>query len=278
MASAWFQFRALFRKNLLGMKRNIIMSIIEVTFPIVLLMVGHFVRVAFTREHNHYKDQYKDNEYRTGAQQFFIDKSIMSFNPDILNATYNQLAYMAMHFPEYNLSNLQKFSDSDIHNLNKKIADTFNTTDLAFGKWDYLAKTGDKYTFVIPTYKGFSIKPIVSIICAERKTIAYVGTAFDPEDTGEFNCKTDTLLCNIARSISVIDPNFTDYHFKKFENITEMNDYVEAHDYGDLSKNKPEICFGISAFKDAEKKYRVNLHYFDNYILEGKKLNFYELI
>lgn len=269
MASAWYQFRALFRKNLLGMKRNIVMSIIEITFPIVLLMIGHFVREAFTREHHHYKEE-------GGIDKFVVAKSLISFPPDIEYAHLEELKEIAkmLNFTD-DFTQLQALTDQNISDFNMAMKYQFHS-DIGLGAWTYEDKAGGKNRFVIPTYKGFSIKPLISIICHDRFKIAYVGTAFDDEEEESFDCTKNTLLCSIAQSIKIVDgllPGFQRYGFKRFSSIKEMNDYVEASDYGKKA-NKPEICFGISAFKEGEKDYSVNLHYFDNYILEGKKLYF----
>ena len=46
--SAWWQFRALIKKNALTLKRSIFMTLMEIFYPIILMLVGYLVEKAFS--------------------------------------------------------------------------------------------------------------------------------------------------------------------------------------------------------------------------------------
>ena len=65
--SAWWQFRALIKKNILTFKRSIFMTLMEIFYPIILMLVGYLVMNAFSSK------KYKWEQEGT-IDKYLIDK------------------------------------------------------------------------------------------------------------------------------------------------------------------------------------------------------------
>ena len=65
--SAWWQFRALIRKNMLTLKRSIFMTLMEIFYPIILMLIGYLVMNAFSSK------EYKWEQEGT-IDKYLIDK------------------------------------------------------------------------------------------------------------------------------------------------------------------------------------------------------------
>ncbi len=245
------------------MRRNVPLTLIEIFFPIGLMAVAFGVRQAFPRTTIRYSKE-------GGNKQFMINKSTMSLPIDTMyEALFNWT--LLVGYILGNETDIQKLNETEIENVNEQMRN-LSGTNLGIGRWTYMDKAGGEHPFNIPTYKGFSLKPIISTICYDRFIIAYVGDAMGEIDnkTDPFSCQNDTLICHIARTIYSFDgvvqdllgANFSQkYKFTQFESIKTMEDYLTADDYG--SANKPLLCFGMSAFNKESGGYQVNLHYFD---------------
>ena len=65
--SAWWQFKALMRKNILTLKRSIFMTLMEIFYPIILMLICYLIKLAFDST----KVTWEDEE---GLEQYLINK------------------------------------------------------------------------------------------------------------------------------------------------------------------------------------------------------------
>jgi hypothetical protein len=75
--SAWWQFRALIRKNLLTLKRSIFMTLLEIFYPIILMLVGYLVK------HNAFSSQKFTWEGEGTMPEYLIDKGNLGLDYSI---------------------------------------------------------------------------------------------------------------------------------------------------------------------------------------------------
>lgn len=61
--SAWWQFRALIRKNALTLKRSIFMTLMEIFYPIILMLIGYLVMNAFSSKEYKWEQEGTIDEY-----------------------------------------------------------------------------------------------------------------------------------------------------------------------------------------------------------------------
>ena len=120
--------------------------------------------------------------------------------------------------------------------------------------------TTDNITF---SWYGLSILPALSICSAfnrlqtPRPLIATIGIPESIKNKLIF----DSMIYQQIFNISVTNDNFID-----FNNIQEMESYVEDATFG--TESKPAICFGMR-LEEKENGYNYSLHYFDSLFDEG---------
>ena len=71
--SAWWQFKALMRKNILTLKRSIFMTLMEIFYPIGLMLVCYLIKLAFDST----KVTWEDEE---GLEQYLVNKGNFGFD------------------------------------------------------------------------------------------------------------------------------------------------------------------------------------------------------
>ena len=71
--SLWWQFKALMRKNILTLKRSIFMTLIEIFYPIGLMLVCYLIKLAFDST----KVTWEDEE---GLEQYLVNKGNFGFD------------------------------------------------------------------------------------------------------------------------------------------------------------------------------------------------------
>ena len=71
--SAWFQFRALIRKNALTLKRSFFMTLMEIFYPIILMLVGYLVEKAFSSKKYSWSGEGSLDDYLVDKGNFGID-------------------------------------------------------------------------------------------------------------------------------------------------------------------------------------------------------------
>ena len=158
-----------------------------------------------------------------------------------------------------NTSKLQDFTDVQISEYNKLL----ENTSLSLEKWVWTDKAKTDHNINIPSYKGFSLKPL-AINCFNRFLVGFVGKEF-PED----------LIKQIWNILALTDGSvwYQKLNYTTFESISDLESYVTDGDYG--KEGKDPICFAVRYdYNETNDKYITSLHYFDNYIMEGIEVNY----
>ena len=135
--SAWWQFRALIRKNLLTLKRSIFMTLLEIFYPIILMLVGYLVK------HNAFSSQKFTWEGEGTMPEYLIDKGNLGLDYSI----YTNLPSSASSAPSGTVGS---------------------------GIWKYIDPLGKEHPTTLTTFHGLPLKPLTTI-CYNRFTIAFVG-------------------------------------------------------------------------------------------------------
>ena len=234
----WWQFRALIRKNVLTLKRSIFMTLMEIFYPIILMLIGHFVKLAFASEKFTYSGEGSDDNYLVDKGNFAVD--------------YNLYPHLA---------ETSKMADPTSYFSDKPSLVTPITTikgNLGADKkiWKYIDPLKDVHDIGVSTMSGAPLKPI-TMICYNRFHIALIGFR-----------ETDDLGKIIKSYIAVEKTELNrPYQYVHFPDIDSLNNYITSEDYG--KPNKPTICFGIYFKENSSNDYSVSLHYFNDFISHG---------
>ena len=251
--SAWWQFKALMRKNILTLKRSIFMTLIEIFYPIGLMLVCYLIKLAFDST----KVTWEDEE---GLEQYLVNKGNYGFDysvyPHLMNLNnYLKLGQLGSNPLDYvsNYLTLIHSSDSDLQTkLNNLIA------NFGSGTWEYVDPLDETHDISVSTIGGLPAKPI-TMICIQRLTIAFVGFEVNSQLGQAIISYINIELLSLKRV----------YNYKYFESIDELNNYITAEDYG--KDDKPTICFGIYFKQNGNKDYSASLHYFNDPIQHGNE-------
>ena len=235
--SAWWQFRALIRKNIQTLKRTMFSTFMEIFFPGILMLICYLVKLVFHSTTTEWEDE-------DGLEEYLIDKGNLGLDYEIYrNVTekfYSNNAYSYEHGTDAVGIETKDFGEAE-----SKI-------------WKY-EDDSDKTNYIpVLTLGGLPLK-YLTIQCYDRDTIAFIGFDID-----------SPLALKIRNYIGVEEQILgRKYKYKKYETIDELNDYVKSDDFG--KDNNPLICFGIH-FDDSGKndhKYKASLHYFNDRITNG---------
>ena len=251
--SVWWQFRALIKKNVLTLKRSIFMTLMEILYPILLMLVGYLVERAFASKKFTWAGEGSTEEY-------LIDKGNFGFDYDLYThlagiAQYNQLGLTQQ---KYFTDIAYKIGPANLLKLQQKLVFVLNALNKGEGIWNYVDPLEEVHKIPVTTMVGLPSKPL-TMICYNRFHIAFVG--FKPDDQ---NGPGPAIINYIG--IEAISLNRS-YTYDYFENIDELNNYITSEDYG--KDDKPTICFGIYFKKNGEKDYSASLHYFNDFISHG---------
>ena len=74
--SAWWQFKALIRKNMLTLKRSILMTLMEIFYPILLMIVCYLIKLAFNSTKITWADEGSLEEYLIDKGNFGFDYNV----------------------------------------------------------------------------------------------------------------------------------------------------------------------------------------------------------
>ena len=74
--SAWWQFRALIKKNALTLKRSIFMTLMEIFYPIILMFVGYLVKNSFSTKRYDWVEEGAMDNYLIDKGNFGLDYNI----------------------------------------------------------------------------------------------------------------------------------------------------------------------------------------------------------
>ena len=94
--SAWWQFRALIRKNMLTLKRSIFMTLMEIFYPIILMLIGYLVMNAFSSKEYKWDQEGPIDDYLIDKGNFGTLDPINNFDSsgiwkyiDVLGETHD---------------------------------------------------------------------------------------------------------------------------------------------------------------------------------------------
>jgi len=249
--SVWWQFRALIKKNALTLKRSIFMTLMEIFYPILLMLVGYLVEKAFSSKKYLFENEGTMEEYLIDKGNFGLDYSV-----------YKHLAAISQ-YKKLNKNELDYFNDLgtkigpvNAYNLAQKIGELQFYLSPGQGTWKYVDPLKDVHDVPLSTMLGLPIKPL-TMICYNRFHIAFIG--FRPEES----------IGPIIREYIGIEEISLErtYVYDYFKDIDELNEYITSEDYG--KPDKPTICFGIFFKKNDDKDYSASLHYFNDFISHG---------
>ena len=74
--SAWWQFKALIRKNLLTLKRSFLMTLMEIFYPIVLMVLCYIIKLAFDSTKITWEEEGNLDEYLISKGNFGFDYKV----------------------------------------------------------------------------------------------------------------------------------------------------------------------------------------------------------
>ena len=250
--SAWWQFKALIRKNLHTLKRSILLTIMEIFYPIILMIIGYLIKLAFNSTKVTWSEE-------NGMDDYLIDKGNFGFDYEI----YPHLTAYKTLLNAGTVSNVLEYFSlvgitdaNEIAKLGAKMTVINNILTPGEGIWHYIDPLENVHDIEISTISGLPVKPITSI-CYNRYTIAFIGFSTDDE-IGKI----------IQNYIAVENTSFgRPYQYMSFDNIEALHNYVKAEDYG--KEGKPTICFGIYFKDEGNNKYNASLHYFSDFIQHG---------
>ena len=243
--SAWWKFRALMRKNLLILKRNVFMTLLEIFYPIVLMVIGYLVEKAFSSEVYTWEGEGTMGEYLIDKGNIGLDYTLYPLLAASKSMTTDQFTdFLKQNYPSSIIPKIQASLGS------------LSMLDPSQGTWNYIDPLEEVHPTNLTTISGLPLKPL-TMICYNRFHIAFIG--FKPEDPlGQY------IQTYISIENQVLQRN---YQYVYFENREALHDYVTSEGYG--KSDKPTICFGIYFNKNANKDYSVSLHYFNDFITHG---------
>ena len=256
--SAWWQFKALIRKNMQTLKRSIFMTLMEIFYPIILMIICYLIKLAFDSTKVTWEEEGGLDNYLISKGNFGFDYEIYPYltmfnelkNRGVISGTSeNDFNKLFAYFPD--LTDVDKKTD-----IKNKIIRILTTLSPESGVWKYIDPLEETHDIPVSTIAGLPVKPI-TMICYNRFVIAFVGFS------------EDEVLGQIIKSYIDIERRALGrtYSYKHFDSISELNDYITAEDYG--QPNKPTICFGIYFKENGGDKYSASLHYFNDVISHG---------
>ena len=261
--SAWWQFKALIRKNMQTLKRSIFMTLMEIFYPIILMLICYLIKLAFDSTKVTWEEEGGLDEYLISKGNFGFDYHIYPyltiFNQLFKDGKVGDISNLdfAKYFTLLCQINSQLCpNEENKATIQTKIYNILTKLSPNDGVWKYIDPLEETHDINVSTIAGLPVKPI-TMICYNRFVIAFVGFK-----------ETDEIGQIIKSYISIENQVLNrPYSYKHFETISKLNEYILAEDYG-LS-NKPSICFGIYFKKNEENKYSASLHYFNDVINHG---------
>jgi len=256
--SAWWQFRALMRKNVLTLKRSFLMTLLEIFYPIALMVLCYLIKIAFNSTKITWEDEGNLDEYLISKGNFGFDYKVYAhltmFNQLMKSGRLGQDQMQL--FPNY--FQIMGIEDQQQQNLlMSRLTNIQLNLSPGNGVWKYIDPLKETHDIDVSTIAGLPSKPL-TMICYNRFTIALVG----------FN-ENDELGTIIKSYINIeMQALGREYHYKHFESIDELNTYITSEDYAKV-EDKPSICFGIYFEDKGNNKYSASLHYFNDFISHG---------
>ena len=169
--SAFWQFKALIRKNVLTLKRSVFTTLLEIFYPIILMLVGYLVELIFAS-----KKFVFENE--GGLDNYLIDKGNFGFDYNV----YTHLAGIKMFENQEDYFNhiKDKIGNDELTKLRGKLLFIQSNLSPDNGVWKYVDPLNEVHDIPLSTISGLPNKPI-TMICYNRFSIAFVGFKEDDE-------------------------------------------------------------------------------------------------
>ena len=253
--SAWFQFKALIRKNALTLKRSVFTTLLEIFYPIILMLVGYLVEKAFSSKKYSFQDEGTIDEYLIDKGNFGLEYNIYPHLAGI-KQFQNEGKSLNDYFSYIKLKD--NISDEELNKLMMKIYFINTNLNIDLGTWNYIDPLEEVHEIPLSTMSGLPNKPL-TMICYNRFHIAFIG--FKPDD---INGPGPIIKNYIGIEEQSLNRN---YFYDYFEDIDSLNNYITSEDYG--KPHKPTICFGVYFKKNGDKDYSASLHYFNDFISHG---------
>ena len=221
------------------------MTLLEIFYPIVLMVIGYLVEKAFSSEVYTWEGEGTMGEYLIDKGNIGLDYTLYPLLAASKSMTTDQFTdFLKQNYPSSIIANIQASLGS------------LSMLDPSQGTWNYIDPLEEVHPTNLTTISGLPLKPL-TMICYNRFHIAFIG--FKPEDP-----LGKTIQTYISIENQVLQRN---YQYVYFENREALHDYVTSEGYG--KSDKPTICFGIYFNKNANKDYSVSLHYFNDFITHG---------
>ena len=255
--SAWWQFRALIRKNIQTLKRTPIITALEIFYPIILMLIGYLIKIAFDSTKVTWEEE-------KGLEQYLVNKGNFGFDytiyPHVMN--YIQLVNNGIIEPlpvDNYLNYINITNTTESYYFLKPLLENVLTFLPASCTWDYIDPLDEHHDINLPSFVGLPNKPL-TMICYNRFTIAFVGFSQEHQLSQIFQAYFGIEMTSLER----------EYSYKYFETNDELDEYLRSESYG--HEDNPTICFAIyykETEVDGKTKYSASLRYFADPIQHG---------
>ena len=268
MASSYcWKLRALIKKNLILMKRNLLRTIFEIFFPILMFILMVILRNIFTIEKVTFEEGEKDISNFMSNHSILtsldVDGGLEFINPlnesldalrqfiyhniDISSYDLDNYDFNNFNFSKYNVSRIIEDYIEEMKDEMKNISDNNSSFDL-------------RYLGIKVTTPPFYICSNLNSHKEERPKIASIGIP----NGMKFRMYIDAEIFNVLSKIANQSYRFEidNNTFREFKNIEEMEKEVESEKY--LKEKNNLICFGLKFLHDnITNNYDYSLHFFD---------------
>ena len=260
-SSSCWKLRALIKKNLILKRRNLLSTIFEIFFPILMFGLIIALRKSFPITIKTFEE---------------IDNNITYFmeNKSIISSIDYDRGLEFMHSNElnrlFNLSSLVNWTDFDFSSyaFEQFDFDKLNFTNV-FKNLMNISHIGNMSNLTL-RYLGVPIMIPPLYICSklndqkqERPYIASIGI---PKEI-KYRMIVDSKIFNAFAHLygnKEFDFNFelNNNSFKEFESVEAMEKYIKKPDY--INQPENSICFGMKySYNETINHYDYSLHFFD---------------
>ena len=267
MASSFcWKLTALLKKNLILMKRNLVTTLFEILFPILMFCLIIILRHVFPLNIESFDSLEGD------IKKFVQNKSIISALDINVNLTDVLIKNNITNITDLNISDINDIANIDFSNFNfikyikfDNIVPFMQLLD-KIGINDLDLKDIGIELFIPPLYICSNINDQKQ----KRPLIASIGI---PQDIKNKMILDSIVYNNLARKLYQYygkgreDLNFdfelNNNSFKEFETIEDLNKYIKDPEYINR-KEEDLICFGLSfSYNETINNYNYSLHFFD---------------
>ena len=185
--SAWWQFKALIRKNMQTLKRSIFMTLMEIFYPIILMIICYLIKLAFDSTKVTWEEEDGLDNYLISKGNFGFDYEIYPYL-SVFSNLYKERRigeFPDVHFNDYfsllcHLNSHLCPAEASKPTIEAKIKNIFTKLSPGYGVWKYIDPLEETHDIGVSTIAGLPLKPI-TMICYNRFVIAFVGFREDEE-------------------------------------------------------------------------------------------------